>query len=621
MKKYFQELEQLLKMEQQEDIRQYKELFEKRNAAERRAEGVTWYPVAIRNTEVQRADYLVVELERTTHQDIPSRFKSGSPVQFFSNHNAEEDRVDGTVIYQFRDRIRILLKQDTLPEWSNQGKLGLDLGFDNLTYKEMFKALSQASDHPMVDVLTGANPVLIPYQHTEIEAKTLNQSQQKAVGLMASESPLAIILGPPGTGKTTTLVHGILELLKQGEKKILLTAPSNMAVDLLTEKLDAEGVNVVRVGNPVRVSEYLEKLTLDYKIAFHPDSKNIKRDRIRANEFRNMAHKYKRNFGPSERAQRKALFDEAYRILDDIKKQEQYILESVLEEAQVITCTLVGSSFQVLNKIDFDVTIIDEAGQALEPASWIPVLQSEKLVLAGDPFQLPPTIHSHEAARSGLDKTLIEKLLITQAEAVVMLDTQYRMNEKIAAYSSKKFYDGKLKADASVRDQVISAGLGPFLFVDTAGCGFTEKAEGTSISNAEEASFLSKLAQLKLENFKNLTVGVISPYREQLKYLESCFINTSLTKDNQVDINTIDSFQGQERDVILISLTRSNQDMEIGFLSDIRRMNVAMTRARKLLIIAGDSSTLANSSFYEGILTSAQENDAYQSAWEYPSIL
>jgi ATP-dependent RNA/DNA helicase IGHMBP2 len=614
---YFKNLSELLTLEKAEDQLQYNAIFEHRGAQERRAEGLTWYPVAIRGNEVLRADYLSIELERTTHQDLPHAFRTGSPVFFFSNHNAKQDRISGTVSYQSGNKVRIVIKQDELPEWSSDGKLGLDVAFDNASYNEMFKALKSVSSFENLGVLTGENEPKFSQSFSVFKSDKLNSSQVEAVNKILGAEELAIVHGPPGTGKTTTLIQAILELLKNNTKRILVTAPSNAAVDLLAEKLAENNVKVLRIGNPARVSERLSTLTLEDKIAKHPSVKEIKKLKNQANEYRNMAHKYKRNFGKSERDQRKALFDEAYKLLKEVDVLEKYITENVFEQTQVVVATLVGSNNYTLEGLKFDVTIIDEAGQALEPACWIPIQKSKKLILAGDHFQLPPTIKSTVAAKRGLEKTLLEKLVESQPGAVVMLDTQYRMNQKIAQYSSQVFYKDSLKADKSVRQQTLDNQTPPFIFIDTAGCGYEEKKEGTSLSNEEEAAFLINRAEEFLSDFEGLSVGIISPYKQQLKFLEEFSMASETLKKHRLSVNTIDSFQGQERDAIFISLTRSNTNGEIGFLADTRRMNVAMTRAKKLLVIVGDSATIAESPFYSGLISYGQQIDAYKSAWDY----
>ena len=658
---YFSSLTDLLKMEQAEDRRSYQELAQRSSLPERRASGLAWYPIAIRDTEMGRGDYLTVEVERTTHQDITHQLRFGASAALFSNHDPRTDRVEGTVSFQNGNRLKITLRTDELPEWARDGKLGIELLFDDNSYDEMFSALRQANavaektagkteDGRLVRVLTGgqkpgfaAEPAAgglpaaaasgLPGQ-ADLEARLirsgtgtaqpLNEAQQSAVDKILAADDLAIVHGPPGTGKTTTLVRAIRALSERDRGPILVVAPSNTAVDLLSEKLSDEGLNVLRVGNPARVSERLLALTLDSKMAEHPGMKEIKRLKKKASEFRDMAHKYKRSFGAAEREQRKALFDEARNLLKEVERTEQYILDDLTGKAQVITATLVGANHYTVRALRFQTTVIDEAGQALEPACWIPILKARRLILAGDHCQLPPTVKSEEAA--GLSTTLLEKCVALHPEAVVLLEEQYRMHATIMGYSSGVFYEGRLKAHASVAGHSLFDGDSALSFVDTAGCGYDERQEGTALSNPEEAAFLIKHATRFIEELSahypagNLpTVGIVSPYRRQVDLLRELLQHSSILKayGDKISVNTIDSFQGQERDIIYIGLTRSNADNKIGFLSDIRRMNVAMTRARKKLVVIGDSGTLARLPFYANFITYAEQREAYRSAWEF----
>ena len=620
-------------MEREQDRRAYQQLIETSGVSERRANGLTWYPIAIRDTELGRGDYLTVEVERTTHQDIPHQLRFGASAVIFSNHDPKENRVEGVITFQGGNRLKITLRTDELPHWSRDGKLGIDLLFDDNSYDEMQNALKLAStlsekpkEAHLIKVLTGEKPATFETAVPHFSSTVLNDSQQAAVGRILSANELAIVHGPPGTGKTTTLVQAVKALIQQDHRQVLVVAPSNTAVDLLTEKLSDEGLNVLRVGNPARVSDRLMALTLDSRMAEHSSMKEIKKMKKQANELRNMAHKYKRNFGKAEREQRKALFDEAHRIIKDVEKTEQYITNDLLSRAQVITATLVGANHYTVRHLKYHTVVIDEAGQALEPACWIPILKAQKLVLAGDHCQLPPTIKSEEAARNGLSTTLLEKCVNLHPNAVVLLEEQYRMHEMIMGYSSGVFYQNRLKAHASVAGHLLFDTDSPMVFVDTAGCGFDEKAEGTSTSNPEEAAFVFKhLTQLAAalsthyqpHNFPS--IAVISPYRQQIQLLKEQLQHSTQLQvyGDKISVNTIDSFQGQERDIVYISMTRSNSESRIGFLSDIRRMNVAMTRARKKLVVIGDSATLSQFPFYANFIAYAEQQNAYQSAWEF----
>jgi ATP-dependent RNA/DNA helicase IGHMBP2 len=667
---YFKELTDLLKTEQAEDRRLYRELTESTSIAQRREVGLAWFPIAIRDTELGRGDYLTVEVERTTNTELPHQLRFGAQAALFSNHDADNDRVEGTISFQGGNRLKITLRTDELPEWSRNGKLGIDLLFDDNSYNEMFGALRQAAalaekaaDGKLIRVLTGQQPPAFttaadattahaPLSNYPSSKSPLNASQQTAVQKILSAEDVAVVHGPPGTGKTTTLVQAIRALVARDGGPILVAAPSNTAVDLLSEKLAESGLNVLRVGNPAKVSEQLQTLTLDSRMAEHPSMKEIKKLKKKASEFRDMAHKYKRSFGPAEREQRKALFNEAHAILKEVERTEQYILDDILSHAQIVTATLVGANHYTVRNMKYATAVIDEAGQALEPACWIPILKARKLVLAGDHFQLPPTIKSEAAAKgpggknpgekgqsgkdpgekgpggigAGLEFTLLEKLAQRYPEAVVLLEEQYRMHTRIMEYSSNTFYKGRLRAHAIVAGHTLFEGAAPLSFVDTAGCGYDEKQEGRGITNPEEAAFLVKhvvQSVTELATHYNAaafpTLAIISPYRSQVQLLQHLVAQTSALKPyaGKISVNTIDSFQGQERDIVYIGMTRSNADNRIGFLSEVRRMNVAMTRARKKLVVIGDSATLSQSPFYAGFISYAESHEAYQSAWEF----
>lgn len=632
---YFGKLQDLLKIERAQDELTYQQLIESSSVNERRANGLTWYPIAIKDAEMSRGDYLTVEVERTTHQDISHQLRFGASAALFSNHNAKENRVEGVINFQSGNRLKITLRTDELPDWSRDGKLGIDLLFDDNSYDEMQKALKAADaksdnekENRLIKILTGEKAPTFNEEHA-YASETLNASQQQAVRKIIAANELAIVHGPPGTGKTTTLVQAIKALIQKDHKQVLVVAPSNTAVDLLSEKLSDEKLNVLRVGNPARVSERLMSLTLDSKMAEHSSMKEIKKMKKQANEFRTMAHKYKRNFGKAEREQRKALFDEAHKIIKDVEKTEQYIIDDLISRAQVITATLVGANHYSVRSITYHTVVIDEAAQALEPACWIPILKAQKVILAGDHCQLSPTIKSEEAVRKGLNTTLLEKCVQHHPEAVVLLEEQYRMHETIMGYSSDVFYQSRLKANAAVARHQLFASDSAIAFIDTAGCGFDEKTEGTAISNPEEAAFTFKhltqyIEQLQIHysNGNFPSIAVISPYRQQIQLLQEQLQHNAKLQPylKNIAVNTIDSFQGQERDIVYISMTRSNSDNKIGFLSDVRRMNVAMTRARKKLVVIGDSATLSQFPFYADFIGYAERHNAYLSAWEFADM-
>ncbi|MDO8368179.1 MAG: AAA domain-containing protein, partial [Saprospiraceae bacterium] len=473
--------------------------------------------------------------------------------------------------------------------------------------------------------------------------------QHLAVEAILYNPDVAIIHGPPGTGKTTTLVAAI-KALAQTEQTVLVTAPSNTAADLLTERLAGQGLNVVRIGNVSRVDESVLEHTVDALLAAHPEAKNIKKVKIAAADFRRQAGRFKRNFDAEDRRERTHLKQQARDLDAWARTLEDRIVDEILSGAQAITCTLVGAAHPLLDKRRFRTCVIDEAAQALEPACWIPIAKCSRVVLAGDPFQLPPTVKNAEAARQGLSTTLIERCLASLPDRVHLLTVQYRMHRVIMGFPNRYFYDGELSADASAAERELSnPDLNPaeasVTFIDTAGCGFEERLQETpgalhrnlSRFNPEEALLVRTHLQSLLQRFDLPldpieihnqdqppilpSIGILSPYREQVNQLELIFQEDAqlapLLLDGTVTISTIDGFQGQERDVIYISLVRSNDKHEIGFLQDYRRMNVAMTRARMVLVIIGDSATIGHNKFYQEFMDYCAEHGAYRTAWEF----
>ena len=633
------ELLQHLAAEEAAERAQHEDILSKMPLSERRKAGITWYPLQIREIYYDRAERVIMEIERPQNHEAAQLFQNGQQAVLFCNRdNDPTQRLRGTVSAVRNNQLRITLQANEPPEWLEHGKLGLDALFDEVSYREMRKTLQNVNDAQrnrlatLRDVLFGLQPPTFKPLAAPLEpAKHLNISQQQAVQQILEAQEIAIVHGPPGTGKTTTLVEAIAQCFAQKpDAKIMVCAPSNNAVDLLTAKLHEKGLKVLRLGNPARINNEILPHTLDHQTAEHPHFKLIKEYKKQAADFRNMAHKYKRNFGRDERQQRKLLFDEAYRLLQEVQKTEDYIVSNLVEKTQVVACTPVGSTHKSFENQHFDWVFIDEAAQALEPMSWIPIQKAERVILAGDHHQLPPTIKSENAAiRKALTQTLFEKAIAKHPQASSLLSIQYRMNEQIMGFSSQYFYGNKLVAAPQVaQSQLVfaekeHAWSAPMWLVDTAGCSFDEKniADRSGIFNPEEATLVQKLwQQLRDEWPKNqpLSVGIISPYRAQVEYLKEMFeADKNIPANIHLGVNTIDGFQGQERDVIFISLVRSNARQEIGFLSDYRRMNVAMTRARKKLVIIGDSATFAADDFYAQILKYAEDNDAYKSAWEY----
>ena len=633
-----QQLRKLLKIERDEDFAQYKQHFSRNNINHRKQNGVTWYPIVITNTEIGLGEYIAIDIERTTNHNEPHQFSGGKVASLFSNNTSEDGTINGTIKVLGPNKLRLSLNMDELPDWCDDGKLGINLLFDETSYKEMDIALEKvisASHNRLAhlrDVMYEIKPPVFEKVDESLHITGLNQSQNSAVQKILSAKDIAIIHGPPGTGKTTTLVQAIRQTLFT-EKQVLVCSPSNTAVDLLTEKLHREGITVLRLGNPARISEEVLMNTLDAKVAAHESYKDLKSYRKTAEEYFRMAGKYKRTFGKEEREQRQLFYQEARKILHDARILEDYIISEQFDKAQVIACTPVVSSGRMMRDKQFSTVFIDEAAQALEPMCWIPISRSNRVVFAGDHFQLPPTVKSKEAEKLGLKETLFERAV--QIENVsMMLNTQYRMHEHIMNFSNKKFYAGNLIADLSVKETLLDTQdllLNTALdFIDTAGCGYNEiiNPESLSIANPEEAQLLLKHLKMVLAQYaqskdggKRISIGIISPYKEQVQYLTAQIAaDEELEKfKSQIAVKTVDGFQGQERDIIYISMVRSNDQREIGFLSDTRRMNVALTRAKKKLVVIGDSATIGNHPFYKDFLDYAESIGAYKSAWEFIS--
>ena len=632
-KAYFAQLTMLLKKEWAEDLRQYKEKIQHTAIADKKKSGVCWYPVVVNSHYVGTGEKIVLELEKTSDFDQPHSFQSGASVSFYVN-SGEKDKgrnaVSGVISFVRDKRMRIVLNEDELPEWIDDGKLGVDVLFDEASYREMEHTLKVLGKQEagrtfeLIEIMLGKKA---PQRQPAFVAPalSLNEVQNRALQQVMEAKDLAIVHGPPGTGKTTTLIQCIMQVV-QTEKQVLVTAPSNAGVDVIVEKLAEEGVNVLRLGHPARITKRVLENSLDAKIAAHKSFKDLRDVRRKYEEFRNLAFKYKRNFGHAERQQRKLLLQEAGRFREEADMLEDYIISALLNNAQVVACTLVGSNHYLIRDRDFKTVFIDEAGQALEPACWIPVLKASRVVMAGDHQQLPPTVKSFEAAKEGLEKTLFEKCIKFHPTGV-MLEEQYRMKPAIMEFPSLFFYGGKLKAAPAAINRTPLPNVAEVKYIDTAGCGFFEKVNPESLStyNEEEGQLL--IDQLA-NNFKaigeeymlanTVTIGVIAPYKAQIELLNERLEQKGLAPElmDLITVNTVDSFQGQERDAIFISFTRSNDSGEIGFLKDIRRTNVAMTRARLQLVMVGDSATLATNNFYNDLVAFYAKSGAYQSAFE-----
>ncbi|MEM7370513.1 MAG: AAA domain-containing protein [Bacteroidota bacterium] len=634
---HFNHLLELLKLEREEDLRQYQELVQNRPLKKRIETGSTWYPIALNKSYIGLGEKIVLEIDNL-RKDIRSNppFQVGSIVSVFGTLSDQEvGRASGVVARFKKHGMRIVLGTEQFPDWLFHAKLGVDLGFNDRTYREMEYAVNQVLGAKRDSRLYELSNILLTEDKPEFyqwkvnfRDPNLNLSQNQALQNALEARDVAIIHGPPGTGKTTTLVHLIHEVSKR-ENQVLVCAPSNTAVDLLTLRCSEMGLAVLRLGNPARVEERLLNLTLDGSIAEHSDFPSLRKLRAEAENIRTQALKHKRKYGAKEAERRRAMLKEAREFKKLAHQLEDYITHQVLSRTQVIATTLTGSAHSLLKDKHFHTVFIDEAAQALEPACWIPVLKSDRVIMAGDHCQLPPTVKSTQAEKKGLGRTLFEQI-IDKKEVSVMLKQQYRMHQQIMGFSGKTFYDDQLEADASVANRVIGPNFPPLEFVDTAGCGFDEQRDPQtqSVSNPDEAQLLLRhLATLLIQVQQEvpllieqrISIAIIAPYKQQVRTLREQLHNSPLLSDflPLISINTVDGFQGQERDIVYLSLTRSNRKGEIGFLRDIRRTNVALTRAKQKLVVIGDSATLAKHPFYSDFFDYAEELDAYRTAWEW----
>jgi ATP-dependent RNA/DNA helicase IGHMBP2 len=621
---------ELLLLEKQHEYDFFKNFIQKLSLKDRREKGFTWFPLQVMRSGFTFGDRAFVVVERTTHLEDSHQFREGKLVNLFTfNKNAYRPERAGVVDFVHGHQIKIIFNSKDLPDWLNNGNVGMDLMFDERTYLEMEKALrtvlaahgNRAAE--LRDIFLGLQqPTSHPISSDHYaEIPRLNTSQNLAVQQVLASKDVAVIHGPPGTGKTTTIVQAI-KRMKEQESTVLVASASNAAVDLLTEKLAEQGVNVVRIGNISRIDEAVVRQTLEDILARHPETKNVKKIRIQAAEYRLMAGQYKRKFGLAEIEQRDHLKKEARELSSWANQLEDKIIDEVLDGAEVIACTLVGAAHTSLAKRRFRTVVIDEASQALEPATWIPILKSSRVVLVGDPYQLPPTVKCIEAQRRGFGMTLIERC-IKNFSSVSILTVQYRMNEMIMGFSNEQFYGGLLRADETVKNHVLaySNDETPLVFIDTAGCGFEEKTNEDGKSRYNEGEYLifrEHLLQLmdKYGVSPLPDIALITPYKAQITYMRKEIANDPILKLLPIETDTIDSFQGQEADIVYISLVRSNNKSEIGFLSDYRRMNVALTRAKKKMVVIGDTATIGGNPFYANFLAYCDKHGAYRSAWE-----
>ena len=570
--------------------------------------GEAWWPVRMGRSYYNSMNQLAVELHREADTDVEHSFEFGRPVVFFSyepqepqkpqkphylNFTAQVSYVDGDrMVITLPDSGRLLDLERT------DGQLGVQLSFDETSYRCMFDALDRAlrakGRLAYLRDLFYSNRKAETLTFSDMRFPYLNPTQERAVNEVLRAKDVAIVHGPPGTGKTTTLVEAIRETLMR-EPQVLVCAQSNMAVDWISEKLVDRGINVLRLGNPTRVNDKMLSFTYERRFEAHPDYPQLWSLRKAIRDLR--AHRSRR------------LSDGYHQKLESLKSRatelEIRINTELFSEARVIACTLVGSAHRLLDGKKFGTLFIDEAAQALEAACWIPLRRVGRVVLAGDHCQLPPTVKSIAALKAGLGKTLMERLVETHPETVTLLKIQYRMSEDIMRFSSNYFYDGQVESAPEVKYRSI---LDLDKAIEWKSLEETEESLlNSSRINTSEAELTLDTLQQYFERIgkqrlldERIDVGIISPYRAQVQLLRRMLMKREYFKPFRrlITVNTVDGFQGQERDVIVVSLVRSNDEGQIGFLRDLRRMNVAMTRARMKLIIIGDRLTLTHHPFY-----------------------
>lgn len=629
----------LLQLEYYTEKEAFRKLTEQMGMQRKVKRGDAWFPLQVGKSFYNSLNQTAIEVFRTSDQDIEHNFEFGRPVMFFRSEGSEELKYfsfTGTVSYVDGDRM-VVTVPDSAPLLELQQStdpIGVQLSFDETSYKLMFEALDR--------VMKAKNNRLaylrdLFYSHQKagrfsfepMKFPWLNPTQERAVNEVLWAKDVAIVHGPPGTGKTTTLVEAINETLMR-ESQVLVCAQSNMAVDWISEKLVDRGINVLRIGNPTRVNDKMLGFTYERRFESHADYPQLWAIRKAIRELRKNRKKGSENY---------------HQKMDRLKSRaaeiELRINAELFGEARVIACTLVGSAHHLLEGMKFGTLFIDEAAQALEAACWIPMRRASRVILAGDHCQLPPTVKSIAALRAGLGKTLMERIAENKPEVVTLLKIQYRMNDEIMRFSSDWFYGGKVESAPQIKYRSVLDYDHPITWIDTSneenqitieGEDAPENSASTSssVSAANQNSDLNFKEQFVGESFgrinkaeaeltlltlaeyftkigkqrvleERIDVGIISPYRAQVQYLKKLIKKYEFFKPYRrlISVNTVDGFQGQERDVILISLVRSNDEGQIGFLKDLRRMNVAMTRARMKLIILGNKDTMTKHPFYK----------------------
>ncbi len=597
---------QCIDLEEKEQVKRYS-LDQQHTLKSLKAEGLALHPLVVTRKNFGYAEYPEISF-RLSFPAETNLFKDGATIECFING---EQPVKGVLISLEGKTGEFRLFAPDFPDWIEDNGVGIKLAPDQRTTTIMKTVLKDLENRKELYALfkdlhgqkpRAVNPASLPGSLSFSNGR-LNESQQSAISAISAGEQVTIVHGPPGTGKTTTLIEAIFQLVKAGEK-LLVSAPSNTAVDNITKGLVKQGLKVLRVGNASKVDETIFSHTPEGQLNNSKQQKEIKELKIRAEQFRKMALKYKRSFGKAEREQRNLLFQEVKQIRTEIKKIQAYNEEKLYTEAEVIAGTPIGLYDAKLGRINFHTLVIDEAGQCIEPLAWCIFPLAAKYVLAGDHLQLPPTVLSNEAARLGLNRSILE-LAIESVPNTHLLYTQYRMRRAIAGFSSNYFYNTLLLTASHLEDTGVHIS-----FIDTAGSGYNEiqGRDGMSLQNEGELRIVEKL--LSTEQLDPAATAFISPYAGQVAAAKDVL-------PAAMRISTIDSFQGQEQHTIILSLVRSNDTGEIGFLKDYRRMNVAITRAKENLFVIGDSATIGGDSFYHSFLSYVEKFGNYRTVWEF----
>ncbi|MEN6338317.1 MAG: IGHMBP2 family helicase, partial [Phycisphaerales bacterium] len=624
---HFERLARLLEMESQAEAREAAERGRKLSAADAERTGNALVNLVIADEDSGLGGRHILQLAKRNRVPLPwTRLGVGSPVVLTPDHGKNEDGYRGVVCERADGFLRVALAR-MLDDTDDSETWRLDLSTDEVAGQRQRVALQRAklakADRmaELRDVLLGRRPPEFNPEHDEPALDPgLNDTQRDAVRFALTARDVALIHGPPGTGKTTAVVELIRRAIRRGEK-VLACAPSNLAVDNIFERLLAAGVRAVRLGHPARVTEGLLAHTLDLLVEEHHDVRLARKLVKEAMGLFRQAGRYTRAKPlPGERQETR---QEARNLLADARRLEAQAVEHILDTADVLCATTTALDSELLGRRRFDLGVIDEACQSTEPGCWVPLQWCSRVVLAGDHCQLPPTVVNPDAAAEGLGVSLFERLMTMHGASISrLLTVQYRMHEAIMTFSSREFYEDKLQAHASVAEHVL-AGLpnvaaneatqSPIEFIDTAGAGFDEEVEpdGESRLNRHEADLVCRKVRGLLEcGVTPGDIAIIAPYAAQVRLLRERLSVPGL------EIDSVDGFQGREKEAVVISLVRSNPQGEIGFLQDVRRMNVAMTRARRKLLLVGDSATLSAHPFYRRMIEHFEAASAYRTVWE-----